>query len=68
MKPSVLLKTTFLLALVATLSSGCKRTKPGAGAEFDGDTLNPGDELVWSGDMPLSGGSFLDRKILMLLR
>ena len=59
MKPSVLLKTTFLLALVATLSAGCKRTKPGAGAEFD-DTVNPGGELAWTGDMPLSGGSLLD--------
>ena len=60
MKPSVLLKTTFLLALAATLSAGCKRTKPGAGAEFDGEQINPGDELSWSGDMPLSGGSFQD--------
>ena len=60
MKPSVLLKTTFLLALAATLSAGCKRTKPGAGAEFDGEQINPGDELSWSGDMPLAGGSFQD--------
>ena len=59
MKASALLKTTFLLALVATLSAGCRRTKPGADAEFD-DTITPGDNLGWSGDMPLSGGSFQD--------
>ena len=59
MKASALLKTTFLLARVATLSAGCRRTKPGAGAEFD-DTITPGDGLGWSGDMPLSGGSFQD--------
>ena len=60
MKASALLKTTFLLALAATLSAGCKRTKPGAGAEFDGEEITPGDTLGWSGDMPLSGGSFQD--------
>ena len=60
MKASALLKTTFLLALVATLSAGCRRTKPGAGPEFDGEAINPGDTLGWSGDMPLAGGSFQD--------
>ena len=60
MKASALLKTTFLLALVATLSAGCRRTKAGTGAEFDGETINPGDDLGWAGDMPLAGGSFQD--------
>ena len=59
MKPSALLRTTFLLAAVAMLSAGC-RTKPGAGAGEDGDTLNPEDQFGWAGDTPLAGGSFQD--------
>ena len=60
MKPSALIRTTFLLAAVAMLSAGC-RTKPKADeAAFD-DTLNPQDEQFgWAGDSPLPGGSFQD--------
>ena len=61
MKPSALIRTTFLLAAVALLSAGC-RTKPKADdAAFD-DTLTPGDvdQFGWSGDAPLAGGSFQD--------
>lgn len=61
MKPSHLLKTTFLLAAAALLSAGC-RSKPENGAEFDGDTVNPDEigQFGWSGDSPMGGGSFLD--------
>lgn len=58
MKPSALIRTTFLLAAVAMLSAGC-RSKPKTGAEFD-DTLNPQDQFGWEGDIPLGGGSFQD--------
>ena len=55
-----LLRTTFLLAAVATLAAGC-RTKPGSGdAAFD-DTINPQDQQFgWDGDKPLGGGDFQD--------
>ena len=59
MKPSALLRTTFLIAAVAMLSAGC-RSKPGAGAGEDGDTLTPEDQFGWAGDTPLAGGSFQD--------
>lgn len=57
MKPSVLLRTTLLLAAVAMLSAGC-RTKPKTGdAAFD--SVNPQDEQFgWSGDSPLPVGDF----------
>jgi len=60
MKPSALIRTTFLLAAVATLAAGC-RTKPGSGdAAFD-DTINPQDQQFgWDGDKPLGGGDFHD--------
>ena len=63
MKPTSLLRTTFLLAAVALLSAGC-RTKPGAdGAAFD-DTINPQDQQFgWEGDTPLAGGDFRDSNL-----